>query len=82
MKLVSVRFMKQIFLGSVPYEHADEGAQHIRPGSKIRLEVNEKNTSVRMWVDDDNLMPWLTVIPMNNVACLVYAEASIVDGKK
>lgn len=74
--------MKQIFLGSVPYEHMNEGDPHIKPKSKIHLELNEKNTTVRIWVEDDMFVPYVTIVPMANVACLVYAEAVHKDGLK
>lgn len=74
--------MKQVFLGSIPYEHMNEGGGHIKPGSKIHLELNEKSTSVRVWVEDDHSVPWVTVVPFSNIACLVYAEVSLRDGLK
>lgn len=82
MKLVSARFVKQIFLGASPYEHMNEGDRHVSPKSKIHLEVNDKQTTVRISVIDDMLVSYVTIVPFSNIACLVYAYDGNQDGVK
>jgi hypothetical protein len=50
-----------------------EGEEYIKKGSSLHLELNEKGSSVRISVANDNYSK-LTIVPLQNVSCLVYSD--------
>jgi hypothetical protein len=82
--LKSVRFLSQVYLGPLPYSVIDAGSGHISPGSKIQIDVNEKQSSIHITVSNDKFLDssYLTIVPMTNVICMVYAADTLKDGEK
>ena len=73
LKLVAVNFCYPVFVGGLVFSKVAEGDTYAKVTSSMHIELNDKNTSVRITVRGDNFNR-VTVVPITNVSGLVYSE--------